>query len=195
MNSKKLAVIVVLGLVVVAIFVVGINISSGRHDEMINRGKYLVELGDCNMCHTPKVMGAMGLELDSTRLLSGHPQDGHVSEYTAEAMNNEGWVTKTNFHLTQWQGPWGVSFAANLTPDKSTGIGSWSEDDFIRTIRSGKHMGSGRKIQLPMPWDNFAKLSDDDLKAIFAYLKSLKPIENMVPQSIPAEKTEEDQSE
>jgi hypothetical protein len=187
MNSKKFVVIAVTGLIVAAIVVAGINMSSGRQDEMVKRGKYLVELGDCNMCHTPKVMTSLGTELDESRLLSGHPSDGHVSEYTAEAMNKDGWVSQTNFHLTQWLGPWGVSFAANLTPDEITGIGSWSEEDFILTIRTGRHLGSGRKIQLPMPQDNFAKLTDEDLKSIFAYLKSLEPIENMVPESIPAE--------
>lgn len=194
MNSKKYVLFVFSILVVVVIVVAGIKMSSGRQDEMIKRGKYLVDLGDCNMCHTPKIMGSTGLEPDESRLLSGHPADGHVSEYTAEAMNQQGWVVQTNSDLTQWKGPWGISFAANLTPDKSTGIGNWTEDDFMRTIRTGRHMGSGRKIQLPMPWDNFAKLTDDDLKAMFAYLKSLKPIENLVPESIPAEKIEGNRS-
>lgn len=189
MNSKKIFLVFVGVLAVLLITVIGINMSSGRQDDndMVKRGKYLVNLGDCNMCHTPKVMTSLGMEMDESRLLSGHPKDGTVTEYTAEAMNEDGWVTQTNFHLTQWSGPWGVSFSANLTPDEATGIGSWTEEAFIQTMRTGRHLGSGRKIQLPMPWDNFAKLSDDDLKAIFAYLKSLKPIENQVPQSIPAD--------
>lgn len=82
-------------------------------------------------------------------------------------------------------GPWGVTFASNLTPEPTTGLGEWSEELFIRTMRSGKHLGVGRQILPPMPWFNYAKLSDDDLKAIFAYLRTLKPIVNAVPAPLP----------
>jgi hypothetical protein len=135
------------------------------------------------------------MELDESRLLSGHPEDDLVSEYTAEAVNSDGWVTQTNFHLTQWSGPWGVSFAANLTPQEATGIGSWTEEVFIEIMRTGRHTGTGREIQMPMPWDNLAKLTEEDLKAIFAYLKSLKPVENRVPSPVFPEDTEEDPEE
>lgn len=170
--------------------VIGTAISSGDKGEQVKRGEYLVDLGGCNMCHTPKIMTSSGKELDQSRLLSGHPQDDTLSEYTTEAENADGQVTKSNFHMTQWSGPWGVSYAANLTPDKETGIGNWSEDTFIKTIRTGRHMGSGRQIQLPMPVNIFAQFSDADLKAIFAYLHSIKPIKNRVPPSIPAKDTE-----
>lgn len=190
MNSKKYFFVFAAAVIVTIVIIIGAGKSSGDRVEQIKRGKYLVDLGGCNLCHTPKLMTSLGMELDQSRLLSGHPQDGAVSEYTAEAMNEDGWVTKSNFHLTEWSGPWGVSFAANLTPDEITGIGSWNEETFIKTMRTGRHLGSGRKIQLPMPWDNFAKLTDDDLRAIFAYLKSLKPIENSVPAHIPPEETE-----
>ncbi len=190
MNSKKYFFVFSAAVIVTVTAIIGVGISCGNRSDMAIRGKYLVDLGGCNLCHTPKLMTSLGMELDQSRLLSGHPQDATVSEYTAEAMNEEGWVTKSNFHLTEWSGPWGVSFAANLTPDEVTGIGSWTEETFIKTMRTGRHLGSGRKIQLPMPWDNFAKLTDDDLKAIFAYLKSLKPIENSVPAPIPPGETE-----
>ncbi|UCC79457.1 MAG: diheme cytochrome c-553 [Candidatus Zixiibacteriota bacterium] len=185
MNSKKYFFVFLAVLAVTVIAIIGAGMSCGNQADPAKRGKYLVDLGGCNLCHTPKLMTSLGMELDRSRLLSGHPQDGTVSEYTAEAINEEGWVTKSNFHLTQWSGPWGVSFAANLTPDEITGIGAWSEDAFIETMRTGRHLGSGRRIQLPMPWDNFAKLTDDDLRAIFVYLKSLKPIKNSVPAPIP----------
>ena len=193
MNSKKAVPVLMAGLVVVLIAFAGVSSFGGEKEESIKRGKYLVDLGGCNLCHTPKIMTESGMELDQTRLLSGHPQDDTDTVYTAEALNAAGQVTKSNFHLTKWAGPWGVSFAANLTPDTLTGIGSWSEGTFIATIRSGRHMGSGRKIQMPMPVDVFAQFTDDDLKAIFAYLKSLKPIENRVPAPIPppAEKEKE----
>jgi mono/diheme cytochrome c family protein len=195
MNSRRFIFILLAVAVVVVVAVFGTRSYSGNQEETVKKGEYLVDLGSCNMCHTPKIMMTMGMELDTSRLLSGHPSGDTSSEYTTEMVNEDGWVTKSNFHMTQWSGPWGVSYAANLTPDKASGIGSWSEEDFIRTIRSGKHMGVGRKIQLPMPADNFAKLTDDDLKAIFAYLRSIKPVKNLVPESIPAKKTEEGQSE
>jgi cytochrome c553 len=190
MNSKSYFFVLLAVVVITVVTIVGVKMSSGDQAEMVKRGKYLVDLGGCNFCHTPKVMTSLGMELDRSRLLSGHPQNGTVSEYTTEAINEEGWVTKSNFHLTQWLGPWGVSFAANLTPDEVTGIGAWSEEVFIEIMRTGRHLGSGRRIQLPMPWDNFANLSDDDLQAIYAYLKSLKPIKNSVPAPISPEEAE-----
>jgi hypothetical protein len=83
--------------------------------------------------------------------------------------------------MTAWVGPWGVSYSANLTPDENTGIGLWTEDMFVEAMRSGKHMGAGRPILPPMPWMFIANLTLEDQKAIFAYLKSLKPIKNTVP--------------
>jgi hypothetical protein len=85
-------------------------------------------------------------------------------------------------------GPWGVSFSRNLTPDQSTGIGSWTEEMFIKTIRDGKHQGEGRALLPPMPWQMYAQMTDDDLKAIFAFLRSLPAIANAVPDPIPPEK-------
>jgi hypothetical protein len=91
----------------------------------------------------------------------------------------------TNGDMTAWAGPWGVSFAYNLTPDMQTGIGGWTEEMFIQTLRSGKFMGMSRGILPPMPWQNMAQMPDEDLKAIFAYLKSIKPIHNVIPQPLP----------
>ncbi len=156
--------------------------------DQVKKGEYLVNLAGCNNCHTPKRMTPEGLKLDQSRLLSGHPTDGHASEYTASAMTPDGWVALCNFHLTEWAGPWGICFAANLTPDKATGIGSWNEDVFIKAMRTGRHTRTGSQIRLPMPWENYARITDEDLKAIFAYLKSLKPIENKVPPPIPPDK-------
>lgn len=191
MKFKKFVLVVIVGL---AILLIAVGVRKSRSDkaELVERGKYLVELGGCNLCHTPKIMTPSGMELDESRMLSGHPEDAVDSSYTAEALNNEGTITQSNFHLTKWTGPWGTSFAANLTPDEETGIGSWTEDIFIETIRSGRHMGSGRRILLPMPVQVFAQFTDDDLKAIFTYLKSIPAVKNRVPSPIPAaEETEE----
>ena len=91
----------------------------------------------------------------------------------------------TTGDMTTWAGPWGVSYAANLTPDPTTGLGAWNEQMFIGALRNGKHMGSGRPVLPPMPWQAFRNFTDADLKAIFAYLRTLKPIKNAVPPPMP----------
>ena len=86
--------------------------------------------------------------------------------------------------ITTFVGPWGISYAANLTPDSASGIGAWSEATFINTIRSGKHLGNGRDILPPMPWPFVSKLTDEDLKSVYAYLMSLPPVSNKVPAPV-----------
>lgn len=159
---------------------------SAAAGKLIERGKYLANLGGCNDCHTPKKFGPKGMELDETRILSGAPAHDQVLPIPdAVGMGPDKWGAVTNAHLSTWGGPWGISFAANLTPDVETGLGSWTEAMFVKALRTGKHMGEGRPILPPMPWENFAKLDDADLKAIFAYLKSLPPVKNAVPEPIP----------
>jgi len=153
----------------------------------IKRGEYLVNLAVCNDCHSPKVWSPEGIPTpDPKRLLSGHPADEKLPAYQKEWTAPGNWILMSG-GFTSFVGPWGVSFAANLTPDEQTGIGLWTEDIFIAALRSGKHMGNGRPILPPMPWPNFAQCTDDDLKAIFAYLKSLPPVKNPVPAPIMAE--------
>ena len=86
--------------------------------------------------------------------------------------------------MTAFKLPFGTVYAQNLTPDVETGLGSWTEEMFIKAMRTGKHMGAGRPILPPMPWNFVGDMSDDDLKAIFAYLHSLPPIKNAVPQPV-----------
>jgi hypothetical protein len=86
--------------------------------------------------------------------------------------------------MTAWSGPWGVTFTRNLTPDDETGIGTWTQQVFIDTIRNGRHMGVGRPLLPPMPADMYAKMSDDDLGALYAYLRSIPAIKNKVPDPI-----------
>ena len=150
----------------------------------IERGAYLVTLAGCDDCHSPKVMTPKGPETDMTKRLSGQPADAKVPEIPAGVLGPEAWVALTNGHFTAWAGPWGISFARNLTPDVATGLGSWTEEIFIKAIRTGKDMGEGRDILPPMPWPNFAQMTDADLKAVFAFLHSLPPISNAVPDPI-----------
>jgi hypothetical protein len=154
-------------------------------EEMIQRGGYLVHFGGCNDCHTPKVYGPNGPMEDTTRVLSGHPSDEVITPVPLEYIGPGKWAGITNGHFTAWAGPWGISFAKNLTPDEATGIGTWTEEIFMQSMRTGKQMGHGRNLLPPMPWFNVGALKDEDLKSVFAYLKSLKPINNQVPEPIP----------
>ena len=152
----------------------------------VDRGRYLVTVGVCDDCHSPKIMTPQGPVIDSTRRLSGHPADAPGPKYTAADLKPGNNIMGAP-DLTSWAGPWGVSFTYNLTPDKETGTGSWNDELFIRIIRSGKHMGAeaSRPILPPMPWQNFAQMTDDDLRAIFAFLQTLPPIKNKVPDPVP----------
>ncbi len=152
---------------------------------MAARGKYLVTLGGCGDCHSPKIFTPQGPIEDSTRLLSGHPANDKIPEVPANLIGPGKWGAITSGDFTAWAGPWGVSYTQNLTPDPNSGLGKWTEAMFIKAIRTGKHMGEGRAILPPMPWFNFRQLTDADLKAIFAYLRTLKPIQNTVPDPVP----------
>ncbi len=153
-------------------------------EESIKRGEYLVQFGGCNDCHSPKILKPNGPVPDKMRLLSGHPSDSKMPTINLSLVESGKWILFSD-DLTLAVGPWGVTFATNLTPDKQTGIGLWTEEIFINTMRTGKHMGAGRPILPPMPWFNLEHLEDEDLKAIFAYLQSLKPVKNLVPAPIP----------
>ena len=147
----------------------------------VDRGAYLVSMMGCNDCHTPWKMGPKGPEPDMTRALTGHPQD--VVLPPAPAPSGP-WIWHGAATNTAFAGPWGVSFTANLTPDKETGLGSWTEEMFIATMRTARHQGKGRPILPPMPVKMIGKATDEDLKSIFAYLQSLAPVKNKVPAPI-----------
>jgi mono/diheme cytochrome c family protein len=151
----------------------------------IDRGMYLVKTGGCGDCHSPKVMGPQGPVEHPTLALSGHQAGAKVPDVPAGVLGPDKWGAITTPDLTAWAGPWGVSFAANLTPDPGTGIGAWNETMFLSTLRNGKHLGRGRALLPPMPWQSIGQMTDQDLKDVFAYLMSLKPVENKVPDPIP----------
>jgi mono/diheme cytochrome c family protein len=150
------------------------------------RGKYLVTVvGGCEDCHSPKLLGPQGPTIDPTRRLSGHPVADKLPPTPAGAIAPDKFGAVTTNDFTAWVGLWGTSYTANLTPDKATGLGSWTEDMFIKTLRTGKHQGEGRPILPPMPWQNFSQMTDADLKAVWAYLQTLPPIQNPVPDPVP----------
>ncbi len=156
-------------------------------EEMIARGEYIVKTGGCEDCHTPKVFTEMGPMFDTTRTLSGYPQ-GEPLPPIDTSMIQPGMWSMTEKNLAGWVGPWGISYAANLTPDNATGIGAVSEEMFIKTLREGKLKGVGRPLLPPMPWQVYALKTDQDLKAIYAYLMSLPAIHNEVPQAVTPDK-------
>lgn len=147
------------------------------------RGEYLVTAGHCHDCHTPWKMGPKGPEPDMSQMLTGHPATLALPEPPKVAPENPwGWggaLTNTAF----W-GPWGISYAINLTPDEETGIGLWNEQVFVNAMKTGRHMGVGRPILPPMPWQNLAQMTDEDLKALYAYLRTVTPKKNQVPDPV-----------
>lgn len=120
-------------------------------DDAVARGKYLVTVISCGDCHTP---GHLLGKPDLARALSG---------------------SDVGFEIPGL----GVFHGSNLTPDKETGIGNWTEEQIVTAIRTGKRP-DGRMLAPAMPWMSFAALSDEDARAIAVYLKSLPPVANKV---------------
>jgi hypothetical protein len=149
----------------------------------VARGKYIVNTAGCHDCHTPWKVGEKGPEPDMTLALSGHPESMKLPP--PPKLGNGPWVWTAAGTNTAFAGPWGVSYTANLTPDRLTGLGIWTEDIFIKTIRTGRHWGVSRPILPPMPWSVYRNLTDEDLKSVFAYLRTVKPIRNQVPEPQP----------
>jgi len=118
----------------------------------VERGKYLVTISGCNDCHTPGVF--LG-KPNFSRALSG-------SEVGFEIPGE------------------GVFVGRNLTPDKETGLGNWTDDQVIVAITTGMRP-DGRQLAPIMPWQSLAHLTPDDAHAIVAYLRSLPPVKNAVP--------------
>lgn len=120
-------------------------------------GAYLSQhAGLCAECHTPR--GGLKDEADRSRLFAGsaHPPKGFPAN------------------------------PSNLTPDAATGIGSWSEEAFVQTIRTGVDP-RGVHLHPFMPWHQNARMTDDDLRAIYRFLRTVPAIRNEVPRkSAPA---------
>ena len=192
---KKVKVISAALAVCVAILASGCAGNSGKQEpeivkptaeQIVKRGEYLVTIMGCNDCHSPKKMGPHGPMVIPELMLSGYPASRPLPKLDARAIK-EGWVLLVD-DLTAASGPWGVSFAGNLTSDQ-TGIGNWTLENFKRALKEGKYKGlEGTRMLLPpMPWTNFKDISDDDIGAIFAYLQSTKPVSNSVPMPITPE--------
>jgi mono/diheme cytochrome c family protein len=118
----------------------------------VKRGLYLVNIGGCNDCHTP---GSFLGKRDVSRTLGG---------------------SDVGFAIPGM----GVFVGPNLTPDKETGLGNWSNEQIVTAIRAGKRP-DGRMLAPVMPYNDFASLTKEDALAIATYLKSLPAISNKVP--------------
>jgi mono/diheme cytochrome c family protein len=158
------------------------NAPASAYKPNVEHGAYLVRTMGCNDCHTPWKMGPKGPEMDMSRALTGHPQDMKMPP--APELPAGPWIGFMSATNTAWAGPWGVSFTANLTPDKETGLGDWTEEMFIKTMRTGLHQGKGRQVLPPMPYWMVGNLTDPGIKDLFAYLQSLPPVHNRVPAPI-----------
>jgi mono/diheme cytochrome c family protein len=174
--------ILVPALVLVALGAVLMTAAGQPPNADVKRGQYLVQGAGCGDCHTPKQMGPSGPEPDMSRALSGHPQA--LVMPPAPPLGRSPWGIVASLDLTAWSGPWGVSFATNLTPDQDTGLGSWTARTFVETIRSGRVMGRGRQLLPPMPYQTIRTFDDADLRAMFAYLQTIPAIANRAPDPI-----------
>jgi len=150
------------------------------NDSLVKRGSYLVNAMGCDDCHSPKKMGAHGPEVIPETRFGGYPSGRPLAPIDTNVLKN-GWAM-LGPDLTNAVGPWGVSFAANISSDE-TGIGTWSEKQFFTAIREGKSKGlaGSRGLLPPMPWFMYRNLNDTDLRSIFAFLKSTQPVKNIVP--------------
>ena len=157
--------------------VIGVRSVQSQGDR-VQRGKYLVDaVSACGYCHTPRA----GAEYHKDMYLAGHPAGQAYPRYNFSMMQ-QGIFILTSPQMTAFSGPFGTSFASNLTPDKETGLGEWTEEMFINAMRTGLHQGveGNRAILPPMPVKHYAQMNDEDLKAIWAYLKTIKPVKNEV---------------
>jgi hypothetical protein len=154
--------------------------------DQVTRGAGLVDEWKCNFCHTPELKGPDGKPMPNPdRLLSGHPQDEPVPDVSDIVINSDAYMEfLDNLDNTTWASNDSLVFSANLTPDPATGIGTWSPEQFVATIRQGQHMGLGKRLLYPMPWQELAKLPDADLISIYAYLRTINPVSNKVPPPI-----------
>jgi hypothetical protein len=115
-------------------------------------------------------------------MLSGHPEKAPAADFDSKEAAKKGLIITQTF--TSWTGPWGVTYAVNLTSD-STGIGNWKEEQFIKCLHEKKWMGldNTRPLMPPMSMMPATEMSNDELKAIFAYLKSTPAVKNVAPQA------------
>ena len=137
----------------------------------IERGNYLVNhLGDCVGCHTPRMANGQS---DMRLFLSGVP-----AKYAG--------IKEGPSQIAGFPGPRGARFyAKNLTPDNETGLGKWSEEQFVKTFKTGVRFDGVKYAVSPMEWSIYGNMKEEDVRAIYRYLRTIKPISNNPPTNIP----------
>lgn len=134
---------------------------SPRNRAAVERGEYLVELLGCGSCHTD---GALIGDPDFDRSLAG---SGVGIAYTNPLGESRP----------------GIIYPANITPDDDTGIGTWSDAQIAMAIRAGIGRHGSRRLA-SMPWQGYAKISQDDVTAIVGYLRSIEAVSHRVPGEV-----------
>jgi mono/diheme cytochrome c family protein len=144
-----MAAIFMRGLLIAALFLLAQP--AAADSAKIERGRYLVQIGGCNDCHTP---GYFLGKPDMARYLGG---------------------SDVGFGIPGL----GVFVGRNLTPDKETGLGNWSTSQIVRALTTGVRP-DGRILAPIMPWRAFANMTAPDALAIAAFLQSVPPVRNAV---------------
>jgi hypothetical protein len=162
-------------------------LEQAKPEDLVVQGQRLITILGCNDCHSPKKMGAKGPEIIEDLRLSGYPADRPVVKFDSKLIAQG--FSMFYPDLTAAAGPWGISFAGNLTPDQS-GIGNWTEAQFKKAITEGKFKGldGNRPMLPPMPWEGYRSLTNHEIHAMFTYLKQLKPVKNLVPSHVTPDK-------
>ena len=166
---------------VLAFTVLGLSRVQGQNDQ-VRRGKYFVDtIGACGQCHTPR----KGAGPDMSMYLAGHPANAPFPNYNF-GMMRQGIFMLTGPTMTSFAAPFGTTFAANLTADKETGLGEWTEEMFVDAMKTGFHQGvkHNRKVLPPMPTKSYSGINSADLKAIWAFLKTVRAVKNEVPSAL-----------
>ena len=150
--------------------------------KLVERGKYLTTMMGCKECHSP--LGPDGKLVPGFEF-SGHPENVPLPKWEPSMIASHNSIATFALTGTAFAGPWGTSVAGNLTPDDETGIGKLTYDELLKSFRTYKHWKFEKRPVLP-PMPNLGEASDDDIKAIYHYLMSLKAIKNKPPLSIVA---------
>lgn len=155
MSARRLFTVVVFVSLVCGVVLAFAQAGGAKADPaLIAKGRYLVQVVGCGDCHTP---GTFYGAPDEARAFSGSEMG--------------------------WKGPWGVKYAANLTPDLDTGIGYWTAAELARTLRTGVRP-DGSAIGPPMPVEAYKNLSEEDALAMASFFMSLKPVTHPVPKAL-----------
>src|SRR5512140_497722 len=158
-----------LGLTAIAAIFLPLKRARAQTDDgLIARGRYIATAIQGCGCHTRE-------KADGSKDEAWHYAGAPNPPPPAGPPANAGWTSPR----------WKRIYARNITPDRETGIGNWTESNFIRAMRTGL-TPDGRVLDAQMPWEAFQKVTDRDLKSLWAYLKTIKPIKNKAPDGVPA---------